>query len=119
VIAYAANGNTVPLILFQEVLIASIGLLAIPKNIEIHIEDLFGTTKLLPETTGRNLEENKDTSVLIITHYSRILDLIRPDFVHQMMEGKLICTGDITLAKEIEKEGYHGVNEIDKKVEHE
>lgn len=60
-IAYAANGNTVPLILLQEVLIASIGLLAIPKNIEIHIEDLFGTTKLLPETTGRNLEENKDT----------------------------------------------------------
>ena len=61
------------------------------------------------------LEENKGVSVLIITHYSRILDLIKPDFVHQMMNGQLIHTGDITLAKEIEKTGYHGINEIDKK----
>ena len=61
IIAYAANGNSIPLIMFQEVLIASIGLLAVPKNIEINIEDLYGKTKLLPETTGRNLEENQDT----------------------------------------------------------
>ena len=60
-IAYASNGNIVPLIMFQEILIASLGLLAIPKNIQINIEDLFGTTKLLPETTGRNIEGNKDT----------------------------------------------------------
>ena len=51
IIAYAANGNSIPLIMFQEVLIASIGLLAVPKNIEINIEDLYGKTKLLPETT--------------------------------------------------------------------
>ena len=61
VLAYAANGNTVELILFQEILIASLGLLAIPKNIEINIEDLVGSTKLLPEVTERDLEENKDT----------------------------------------------------------
>lgn len=61
VLAYAANGNTVQLILFQEILIASLGLLAIPKNIEINIEDLVGNTKLLPETTPRDLEDNKDT----------------------------------------------------------
>ena len=61
VLAYAANGNTVELIMFQEILIASLGLLAIPKNIEINIEDLVGTTKLLPEVTERDLEENKDT----------------------------------------------------------
>ena len=61
VLAYAANGNTVQLILFQEILIASLGLLAIPKNIEINIEDLVGNTKLLPEVTKRDLEENKDT----------------------------------------------------------
>ena len=61
VLAYIANGNTSELILFQEILIASIGLLAIPKNIEINIEDLVGNTKLLPETTERGLEENSDT----------------------------------------------------------
>ncbi len=61
VLAYAANGNTAQLILFQEILIAALGLLAIPKNIEINIEDLVGSTKLLPETTPRDLEGNQDT----------------------------------------------------------
>ena len=59
--AYAANGNTAQLKLFQEILIAALGLLAIPKNIEINIEDLVGSTKLLPETTPRDLEGNQDT----------------------------------------------------------
>lgn len=75
VIAYAANGNTVPLIMFQEVLIASLGLLAIPKNMEIHIEDLFGTTKLLPESTGRNIEENKDTVYKLNSISDAIFDM--------------------------------------------
>ncbi len=61
IIAYVSNGNTSQLIMFQEILIASLGLLAIPKSIEIRIEDLFGTTKLLPETTGKGIEGNKDT----------------------------------------------------------
>ena len=61
IIAYVSNGNTVELITFQEILIASLGLLAIPKSVEIKIEDLFGTTKLLPETTGKGIEGNKDT----------------------------------------------------------
>ena len=61
VLAYAVNGNTAELIHFQEILIASIGLFAIPKNVEINIEDLVGSTKLLPETTERDLEENRDT----------------------------------------------------------
>ena len=61
VLAYAVNGNTVDIIVFQEILIASLGLLVIPKNIEINIEDLIGNTNLLPERTERDLEENKDT----------------------------------------------------------
>lgn len=61
IIAYVSNGNTTELIIFQEVLIASLALLAIPKGMKIHIEDLYGTTKLLPETTGRGIEGNKDT----------------------------------------------------------
>lgn len=61
ILAYAANGNSVELIVFQEILIAALGLLAIPKNIEINIEDLVGNTRLLPETTGGNIESNQDT----------------------------------------------------------
>ena len=61
VLAYAANGNTSQLIMFQEILIAALGLLAIPKNIEINIEDLVGNTKLLPEANPRDLEGNQDT----------------------------------------------------------
>lgn len=60
-LTYIANGNTASIIPFQEILIASIGLLAIPKRMKIDIEDLYGKTKLLPETTGRTLEENKET----------------------------------------------------------
>ena len=75
VIAYAANGNSVPLIMFQEILIASLGLLAIPKRIHINIEDLFGTTKLLPETTGRSLEENKDTVYKLNSISETIFDM--------------------------------------------
>lgn len=61
VLAYVANGNTAPLIIFQEILIAALGLLAIPKNVEINIEDLVGANKLLPETTGGSIEANQDT----------------------------------------------------------
>ena len=43
---------------------------------------------------------------MIITHYSRILDDIHPDYVHKMMDGKIIETGDIHLAHKIEQEGY-------------
>ena len=60
ILAYVTNGNTSEIIIFQEILIASLGLLAIPKNIEINIEDLMGNTKMLPERTERNLEENKE-----------------------------------------------------------
>ena len=61
VLAYVANGNTSSIIMFQEILIASLVLLAVPKNVEIPIEDLFGATKLLPEMTSRSLEGNKET----------------------------------------------------------
>ena len=75
IIAYAANGNTVSLIMFQEVLIASLGLLAVPKNIEIRIEDLFGTTKLLPESIDRNIEGNKDTIYKLNSISDAIFDM--------------------------------------------
>lgn len=60
-LTYVANGNVVPVILFQEILLASLGLLAIPKRAEFVINDLFSQSKLLPVSTGTRLEENKET----------------------------------------------------------
>ena len=69
--------------------------------------------KVVANNINDYLKENKDTSVLIITHYSRVLDLIKPDFVHEMKDGKIVKTGDISLAKQIEKTGFIGVNEVE------
>lgn len=60
-LTYVANGNAAQVINIQEILIAALGLLAVPKHIKINIEDMYNNTKLLPEVTGRVLEENKDT----------------------------------------------------------
>lgn len=48
----------------------------------------------------------KDTGILLITHYQRILRYLRPDFVHVMINGKIVASGDATLAKQLEKTGY-------------
>lgn len=50
--------------------------------------------------------DNPDTSILIITHYPRILEMIVPDFVHIMNNGSIKKTGDKLLALEVEKDGY-------------
>lgn len=55
------------------------------------------------------VEENPETSILIITHYPRILEYIKPDFVHVMVDGKIQKTGDIKLAFDVEKDGYVGI----------
>lgn len=48
-------------------------------------------------------------SVLMITHYDRLLELIKPDFVHIIYNGKIIKTGDYTLALEIDKKGFEAI----------
>lgn len=58
------------------------------------------------ENINNYIEENPETSVLIITHYPRILEYIKPDFVHILMDGKIQKTGDYSLAGQIEKDGY-------------
>ena len=60
-LSYVTNGNTIEVIKFQEILIAALGLLAIPKTYKLDISDFASDTKMLPETTMRTLEENKDT----------------------------------------------------------
>ena len=57
-------------------------------------------------TKGVNKIKNKNNSFLIITHYEKLLENIVPNFIHIMKAGKIIKTGDKTLAKQIEKEGF-------------
>lgn len=48
-------------------------------------------------------------AMILITHYQRLLDYIKPDFVHIMQKGKIIRTGSACLAKQLEQEGYDGM----------
>jgi Fe-S cluster assembly ATP-binding protein len=57
-------------------------------------------------TGGINKFKNEKNSFLIITHYQKLLDYIRPDFVHVMRSGKIVKSGDVSLATEIEETGY-------------
>lgn len=60
-ITYFSNGNLEPIIVFQEILFASLALLLIPKKAEYAMNDLFNRTSILPETTKRTLNTSKDT----------------------------------------------------------
>nr|BBC77650.1 iron-sulfur cluster formation ABC transporter ATP-binding subunit [Nitzschia sp. NIES-3576] len=53
---------------------------------------------------------NPSKTILIITHYQRLLDYIKPDFVHVMQKGKICKTGSYKLAKELEEKGYEWLN---------
>ena len=55
---------------------------------------------------GVNQLRSPDRAILVITHYQRLLNYVEPDFVHVLMNGKIIQSGDKTLAYEIEKNGY-------------
>lgn len=55
---------------------------------------------------GVNQLRNSDRSFIIITHYQRLLDYIVPDFVHVLADGKIVKTGDKSLALELEETGY-------------
>ena len=55
---------------------------------------------------GVNSFRNEGNAVLLITHYQRLLDYIQPDFVHVLADGKIIKTGDKSLALELEEKGY-------------
>ena len=55
---------------------------------------------------GINNFMNPSKSILLITHYQRLLDYIKPDYVHVMQDGKIVKTGSAELAKELETKGY-------------
>jgi Fe-S cluster assembly ATP-binding protein len=55
---------------------------------------------------GVNQLRNPSHAILLITHYQRLLNYVTPDFVHVLSAGKIVQSGDKTLASEIEKNGY-------------
>ena len=59
---------------------------------------------------GVNSSKNDQNSFLIITHYQRLLDYIKPDFVHVLSKGKIVKTGCSELGEELEKTGYANLN---------
>ena len=66
--------------------------------------------RIVCENINDYLKENPDVSVLIITHYTRVLKYIKPSYVHVMRDGKIVKTGTMDLAYDIEKNGYNGIN---------
>jgi Fe-S cluster assembly ATP-binding protein len=59
---------------------------------------------------GINSLSNESNAIILITHYQRLLDYIEPTFIHVMQDGKIIKTGDKSLAKELENNGYDWLN---------
>ena len=55
---------------------------------------------------GINTFMGKDKAIILITHYQRLLDYVKPDYVHVMQNGKIIKTGSSELARELELKGY-------------
>lgn len=57
---------------------------------------------------GVKVYQNSENSVLIITHNNKILEYLKPDYIHILVDGKIVKTGDYSLAKEIEEKGFEG-----------
>lgn len=55
---------------------------------------------------GVNSQRSPDRSFIVVTHYQRLLDYIKPDYVHVLSDGKIVKSGDYSLAHELESQGY-------------
>jgi Fe-S cluster assembly ATP-binding protein len=55
---------------------------------------------------GVNKLRSKDRAIIVITHYQRLLDYLHPDFVHVLVNGKIVKSGTKELALELEEKGY-------------
>ncbi|MGC1182954.1 Fe-S cluster assembly ATPase SufC [Legionella sp.] len=61
---------------------------------------------------GVNAMRSPERSIILVTHYQRLLDYIEPDFIHVLVNGRIIRSGDKTLALELEKKGYGWLEEM-------
>lgn len=65
--------------------------------------------KLVAKAIKQFTVNSSQSSVIIITHYARILKYLKPNFVHVMVEGKIVKSGKMSLAKKIEENGYQAI----------
>lgn len=63
--------------------------------------------RIVAEGVKRVQDDKK--SILVITHYNKLLDYLKPDFVHILLDGKIVKTGGIELAREIDERGYENI----------
>lgn len=69
--------------------------------------------KVVAQNVLEYLKEEKDTSIIIITHYPRILEYIKPNYVHIIKNGTIVKTSDSSLAFQVEKEGFENISTND------
>ncbi|AMP90671.1 Fe-S cluster assembly ATPase SufC [Legionella pneumophila] len=62
---------------------------------------------------GVNAMRSPERSIILVTHYQRLLDYIEPDFIHVLASGRIITSGDKSLALELEKKGYSWLEEVE------
>jgi len=62
-------------------------------------------------SAGVNALRDPDRAIVLVTHYQRLLDYVEPDFVHVLSEGRIVRSGDKSLALELEEKGYEWVRE--------
>ena len=58
---------------------------------------------------GVNAMKNSERATIVVTHYQRLLNYIVPDFVHVLVDGRIVKSGDKNLALELEEKGYEEV----------
>ena len=63
---------------------------------------------------GVNKIFSKDKSILMITHYKRLLEYVKPDFIHVLYDGKIVKSGDYSLANFLEEKGYDWIKKTKK-----
>ncbi|CEG58707.1 Fe-S cluster assembly ATPase SufC [Legionella fallonii] len=62
---------------------------------------------------GVNAMRSPERAIILVTHYQRLLDYIEPDFIHVLVNGRIIMSGDKSLALELEKKGYSWLEEVE------
>lgn len=101
VLAYVSNGYTVELIHFKEILIASIGLLAVPKSVQINIKEFMGNSKFLPVFPDRALNKSKETAERLNNVSDTIQEMARTYKVqeNQIQEEPILSNKDIFISE--------------------
>lgn len=60
---------------------------------------------------GVNAIRSSERAIILVTHYQRLLNYIEPDFIHVLFDGRIVCSGDKSLALELEEKGYSWLEE--------